>query len=111
MQVRILRRRECGRGWATDLLLPRCLSWPEVEELAQEIGATCRCFQKQLVWLDLPAGRITASLRVPRLTLRLYDAAVEAQILEQLRRWLDSAAATEEAALGQSSSQPGAQCE
>ncbi len=111
MQVRILRRRECGTGWATDLLLPRCLSWSEVEKLARELGATCRCFQKQLVWLDLPAGRITASLRVPRLTLRLYDAAVEAQILERLRHWLDAAAAVEEAALGQSSSPPGARCE
>lgn len=90
MQVRILRRRECGTGWATDLLLPRCLSWPEVEELAREIGATCRCFQKQLVWLDLPAGRITASLRVPRLTLRLYDAAVEAQILNHLQQLVKS---------------------
>lgn len=92
MQVRILRRRECGRGWATDLLLPRCLSWPEVEELAREIGATCRCFQKQLVWLDLPAGRITASLRVPRLTLRLYDAAVEAQLLKQVCRLAEAPA-------------------
>ena len=97
MSVRVLRRRECGAGWATDLLLPRCLSWPEVEELAQEIGATCRCFQKQLVWLDLPSGRITASLRVPRLTLRLYDAAVEAQILKQVCRLAEAPApATEE---------------
>ncbi len=92
MSVRVLRRRECGAGWATDLLLPRCLSLPEVEELAQEIGATCRCFQKQLVWLDLPAGRITASLRVPRLTLRLYDAAVEAQILKQVCRLAEAPA-------------------
>jgi len=91
MQVRILKRRECGAGWATDLLLPRCLSWPEVERLAQEVGGRCRCFHKQLVWLDLPAGRITASLRVPRLTLRLYDAAVEVQVLERLRRLVESA--------------------
>jgi hypothetical protein len=86
MQVRILRRRECGTGWATDLLLPRCLSWPEVEALAQEWGAACRCFQGQLVWLDLPSGRITASLRVPRLTLRLHDANAEAQILNRLQQ-------------------------
>ena len=92
MSVRVLRRRECGTGWATDLLLPRCLSWPEVEKLAQEIGATCRCFQKQLVWLDLPSGRITASLRVPRLTLRLYDAAAEAQILKQVCRLAEAPA-------------------
>jgi hypothetical protein len=86
MQVRILRRRECGAGWATDLLLPRCLAWSEVEALAQEWGAACRCFQGQLVWLDLPSGRITASLRVPRLTLRLHDANAEAQILNRLQQ-------------------------
>jgi len=40
MQVRILRRRECGAGWATDLLLPRCLAWSEVEALAQEWSMT-----------------------------------------------------------------------
>ncbi|MFS8803054.1 hypothetical protein NW868_12560 [Synechococcus sp. R60.2] len=86
MQVRILRRRECGAGWATDLLLPRCLAWSEVEVLAQEWRAACRCFQGQLVWLDLPSGRITASLRVPRLTLRLHDANAEAQILNRLQQ-------------------------
>ncbi|MFS8889615.1 hypothetical protein [Synechococcus sp. R55.2] len=86
MQVRVLRRRERGAGWATDLLLPRCLAWSEVEALAQEWGAACRCFQGQLVWLDLPSGRITASLRVPRLTLRLHDANAEAQILNRLQQ-------------------------
>ncbi|MFS8894327.1 hypothetical protein [Synechococcus sp. O70.1] len=90
MQVRVLKRRECGAGWATDLLLPRCLTWPEVEKLAKEMGGTCRCFQGQLVWLDLPAGRITASLRLPRLTMRLYDAAVEAQILSSLQQLVKS---------------------
>ncbi|MCS7227177.1 MAG: hypothetical protein NZ821_09335 [Gloeomargarita sp. SKYB31] len=70
MELYLLRRRECGKGWAWDVDLPRSLTLTELADLARTCGGTYRVFHT-LVWLDLPGGRIVASTVTPRMTLRL----------------------------------------
>ncbi|MEN9216246.1 MAG: hypothetical protein Q6K90_02845 [Gloeomargarita sp. HHBFW_bins_162] len=72
MEINLLRRRECGAGWAVDVSLPRVLTLAELEQLAASHHGTCRVFHT-LVWIDLPWGRVVASTVTTRLTLRLHQ--------------------------------------
>ncbi|MEN9206442.1 MAG: hypothetical protein Q6K70_11605 [Thermostichales cyanobacterium DRC_bins_46] len=81
--LQILKRRECGLGWATDVLLPRCLRAEELRQLALAHQGGYRQFGN-LVWIDVPGGRITASLVACRLTMRLGSAAAEEAFRESL---------------------------
>ncbi|MDR7898931.1 MULTISPECIES: hypothetical protein [unclassified Thermosynechococcus] len=85
MPIQLSKRRECGGTWVVDVDLGRSPTNEELTTLAQRHGGRCRQFQ-QLVWLDFPSGRITASLRLSRLTIRLGDNALEAAIIAELQQ-------------------------
>ncbi|MFN4067509.1 MAG: hypothetical protein ACK4K5_09895 [Thermosynechococcus sp.] len=85
MSLQLSKRRECGGIWVVDVDLGRSPTSEELTTLAQRYGGRCRQFQ-QLVWLDLPSGRITASLRLSRLTIRLEDKTLEAAIIAELQQ-------------------------
>lgn len=93
MPIQLSKRRECGGTWVVDVDLGRSPTEKELATLAQRYGGHCRQFQ-QLVWLDLPSGRITASLRLSRLTIRLGDKALEAAIIADLQQLAEGAMAT-----------------
>ncbi|URR34907.1 hypothetical protein NBE99_09690 [Thermosynechococcus sp. HN-54] len=76
-----------------DVDLGRSPTEKELATLAQRHGGRCRQFQ-QLVWLDLPSGRITASLRLSRLTIRLGDKAIEAAIIADLQQLAEGSVPT-----------------
>ena len=88
MPVQISKRRECGGTWVVDVDLGRSPTSEELTTLAQRHGGRCRQFQ-QLVWLDLPSGRITASLRLSRLTIRLAYKTLEAAIIAELQQLVE----------------------
>lgn len=85
MPIQISRRRECGGSWVTDVSLNQLLTYGELAALAERYGGRCRQFY-QLAWLDFPGGRITASLRLPRLTIRMENKGLEAAILADLQQ-------------------------
>ncbi|BCX12765.1 MAG: hypothetical protein KatS3mg067_1703 [Thermosynechococcus sp.] len=85
MPIELSQRRECGGTWVVDVNLGRSPTAAELTALAQRYGGRCRQFQ-QLIWLDLPSGRITASLRLSRLTIRLGDKTLEAAIIADLQQ-------------------------
>lgn len=89
MPVQISKRRECGGTWVVDVDLGRSPTSEELTTFAQRYGGRYRQFQ-QLVWLDLPSGRITASLRLSRLTIRLGDKALEAAIIAELQQLVEA---------------------
>ncbi len=88
MPIQLSKRRECGGTWVVDVDLGRSPTEKELTTLAQRYGGRCRQFQ-QLVWLDLPSGRITASLRLSRLTIRLGDKTLEAMIIAELQQLVE----------------------
>lgn len=88
MPIQLSKRRECGGTWVVDVDLGRSPTEKELATLAQRYGGRCRQFQ-QLVWLDLPSGRITASLRLSRLTIRLGDKTLEAMIIAELQQLVE----------------------
>ncbi|MFN4278819.1 hypothetical protein [Thermosynechococcus sp.] len=88
MSLQLSKRRECGGIWVVDVDLGRSPTAEELTTLAQRYGGRCRRFQ-QLVWLDLPSGRITASLRLSRLTIRLRDKTLEAAIIAELQQLVE----------------------
>ncbi|AHB89580.1 hypothetical protein NK55_11735 [Thermosynechococcus sp. NK55a] len=92
MPIQLSKRRECGGTWVVDLDLGRSPTDAELTSLAQRYGGRCRQFQ-QLIWLDLPSGRITASLRLSRLTIRLGDKTLEAAIIADLQQLAEDAVA------------------
>ncbi|BAC08101.1 hypothetical protein [Thermosynechococcus vestitus] len=93
MSIQLSKRRECGGTWVVDVDLGRSPTAEELATLAQRYGGRCRQFQ-QLVWLDLPSGRITASLRLSRLTMRLGDKTLEAAIIADLQQLAEGAVVT-----------------
>ncbi|WNC86888.1 hypothetical protein RHP47_00835 [Thermosynechococcus sp. QKsg1] len=88
MPIQLSKRRECGGTWVVDVDLGRSPTNEELTTLAQRYGGRCRQFQ-QLVWLDLPSGRITASLRLSRLTIRLGDKTLEAAMITELQQLVE----------------------